>query len=246
MGNQTSNGVGRVHEGLLDVQARLKAPKGQYNSFGKYSYRSCEDILEAVKPLLAENRLVLKLEDFIETYGDPCRFYVMARATLTSLDDGSAVETTAYAREDETKKGMDGSQVTGACSSYARKYALNALFLIDDTKDADATNDHGKARKAGSPGGSRKPVAASASGPVASVPPGRERLSEVQVSEMRSLLKETAATLGVSASVAMTRVLEETGVIEMGAEMASGDYQKVMIAMSKIVTGASGGEVDAG
>lgn len=229
-------------DGLLNVQARLKVPKSQYNSFGKYSYRSCEDILEAVKPLLIENGLLLFLNDSIEKVED--RYYVKATATVTNGSESTSVS--AYAREPDDKKGSDASQVTGACSSYARKYALNALFLIDDTKDADATNDHGKARKAGSPGGSRKPVAASAPGPVASVPPGRERLSEGQVSEMRSLLKETAATLGVSASVAMTRVLEETGVPEMGAEMASGDYRKVMLAMSKIVTGASGGEVDAG
>ena len=133
----------RLGERLLAVQARLKAPKGQYNSFGKYKYRSCEDILEAVKPLLAEYGLVLTITDSIENIGG--RFYVRALASLHDAEDpGVMLSTCAYAREDETKKGMDGSQVTGAASSYARKYALNGLFLIDDTKDADATNTHGK------------------------------------------------------------------------------------------------------
>ena len=119
---------------LLAVQKGLKAPKSQYNSFGKYSYRNCEDILEAVKPLLAEQGLVLMLKDSIEEIGD--RFYVRATAVLT---DGETTEQVfAYAREEKEKKGMDGSQVTGAASSYARKYALNGLFCIDDTKDADS------------------------------------------------------------------------------------------------------------
>lgn len=120
---------------LADIQHKLKAPKGQFNSFGKYKYRSCEDILEAVKPLLAEKSLVLTLEDDIALIGE--RFYV--KATVKVMDaQGGIVTTTAYAREDETKKGMDASQITGSCSSYARKYALSGLFAIDDTKDSDA------------------------------------------------------------------------------------------------------------
>lgn len=118
---------------LVDVQSKLKAPKSQYNSFGKYKYRSAEDILEAVKPLLAENGLLLWLSDEVVQIGE--RFYVKATATLQG-EDGT-VSVTAYAREDEDKKGMDGSQITGTASSYARKYALNGLFLIDDNKDAD-------------------------------------------------------------------------------------------------------------
>lgn len=126
---------------LSTIQSELKAPKGQRNSFGNYNYRSCEDILEAVKPLLANHNLSLTLADTIEVAHD--RVYVKATATLT--DGEQVVETTAFAREEENKKGMDGAQVTGAASSYARKYALNGLFCIDDTKDSDATNNHGKA-----------------------------------------------------------------------------------------------------
>ena len=120
-------------EKLIKIQSELKAPKNQNNTFGKYKYRSCEDILEAVKPLLSREGLLLTLTDTIEQVGN--RFYVKATVKLT--DGTQTVENTAYAREEETKKGMDGPQVTGASSSYARKYALNGLFCIDDTKDAD-------------------------------------------------------------------------------------------------------------
>lgn len=119
---------------IMNIQSELKAPKGNYNSFGNYKYRSCEDILEAVKPLLKENNAALTLSDAIEEIGG--RVYVKATATLTA-EEGGAVSVTAYAREAETKKGMDDSQITGTASSYARKYALNGLFCIDDTKDAD-------------------------------------------------------------------------------------------------------------
>lgn len=137
-----------LHEKLIAIQSELKAPKGQTNAFGKYKYRSCEDILESVKPLLKEHGCTLTLSDSIEMVGP--RFYVKATVTLYGEEksiDGSmhAVSVTAYAREEEDKKGMDGSQITGAASSYARKYALNGLFCIDDTKDSDATND-GKAK----------------------------------------------------------------------------------------------------
>ncbi len=131
-----------VYEKLANVQAALKAPKGQYNSFGKYKYRSCEDIVESVKPLLKQNGLLLTLTDEIENIGE--RFYVKATATIFDIADGSMIYVCAYAREEETKKGMDGSQVTGASSSYARKYALNGIFAIDDTKDSDSTNTHGQ------------------------------------------------------------------------------------------------------
>lgn len=122
-----------------DIQHRLKAPKGQYNSFGKYNYRSCEDILEGVKPLLKEHNLALLINDEIVQIGE--RYYVKATAKIT--DGRELVSATAYAREPDTKKGMDESQITGATSSYARKYALNALLCIDDTKDAD-TMDNSK------------------------------------------------------------------------------------------------------
>ena len=118
---------------LQEIQHRLKAPKGQYNSFGKYKYRSCEDILEAVKPILNETGCTLTLSDEIVLIGD--RYYIKATAKLKG--EGIDEVVTAYARESETKTGMDASQITGTASSYARKYALNGLFCIDDTKDAD-------------------------------------------------------------------------------------------------------------
>lgn len=127
---------------LLNIQQKLKAPKGQVNRFGGYTYRSCEDILTAVKPILAEEGCVLTIEDNIVQLGD--RYYVKATAAIAK--EGSVIAfTTAFAREAEQKKGMDEAQITGSASSYARKYALNGLFAIDDTKDPDATNDHGMA-----------------------------------------------------------------------------------------------------
>lgn len=127
-----------IHEKLSQIQQKLKAPKGQFNSFGKYKYRSCEDILEAVKPLLGSCSLVIK--DSVEMVGN--RFYIKALAVLS--DGSSEITSTAYAREPETKKGMDESQITGTASSYARKYALNGLFCIDDTKDADTQDNSEK------------------------------------------------------------------------------------------------------
>lgn len=124
-----------VYEKLMKVQAELKAPKGQYNSFGKYKYRSCEDILEAVKPLNAKHGVVLTVGDEIVEIAN--RFYVKATATLVDIESGEKIINTALAREDDSKKGMDGSQITGTASSYARKYCLNGLYCIDDTKDAD-------------------------------------------------------------------------------------------------------------
>ena len=124
----------KIHEALMAVQSELKAPKGQMNKFGGYKYRSCEDILEAVKPILKAHSLVLRLSDkpvIVDSW-----HYIEATATVES-QDGAAYTVTAYAREPEFKKGMDDSQITGTASSYARKYALNGLFCIDDTKDAD-------------------------------------------------------------------------------------------------------------
>lgn len=124
-----------IYEKQTAIAAELKAPKGQFNKFGGYKYRSCEDILEAVKPLLVKYRASLSIRDFIEQQGS--RYYVRATAELVSWDDAQAIVATAYAREPEDKKGMDASQITGTASSYARKYALNGLLLIDDTKDDD-------------------------------------------------------------------------------------------------------------
>lgn len=131
---------------LMIIQASLKAPKNQRNAFGNYNYRSCEDILEAVKPLLYETKTTLTISDEMVEVGG--RIYVKATATLKDAETWEIIESnTAYARESESKKGMDDSQITWATSSYARKYALNGLFCIDDVKDADATNDHWKTEK---------------------------------------------------------------------------------------------------
>lgn len=124
-----------IYEKLLLIQTELKAPKSQYNNFGKYKYRNCEDILESLKPILAKNKAAITISDEVVSAGD--RFYIKATAKIVDAETGESVETTAYAREEESKKGMDGSQLTGSSSSYARKYALNGLFAIDDTKDSD-------------------------------------------------------------------------------------------------------------
>lgn len=128
-----------IYEKLLSIQTELKAPKSQYNKFGGYNYRNCEDILEALKPLLKQHNATVLLTDEIENIGD--RFYVRATATFINIESGEKVTVSALAREELSKKGMDSSQVTGSTSSYARKYALNGLFCIDDTKDADMLNN---------------------------------------------------------------------------------------------------------
>ena len=125
---------------LRNVQVKIKAPKNLYNSFGKYNYRSAEGICEAVKPYLEKEGLALTLSDDVREIGG--RFYLEATATLIDLEDGQTVQAKALARESDDKKGMDASQVTGTASSYARKYALNGLFLLDDTKDADTDEYH--------------------------------------------------------------------------------------------------------
>lgn len=125
-----------VLEKLLAIQQELKAPKGQHNNFGNYNFRSCEDILEAVKPIAGKLNCVVILTDTIELIGT--RYYVKATACICDVETGEQTENTAYARECAEKKGYDESQITGSASSYARKYALNGLFCIDDTKDADA------------------------------------------------------------------------------------------------------------
>ena len=128
-----------IRESLFNIQQELKAPKSQRNDFGNFSYRSCEDILEAVKPLLKANNCVLIINDELVNVGE--RYYIKATATLKSVEDGDNISNSAYAREPAEKKGADLSQITGACSSYARKYALNGLFCIDDVKDSDTTNN---------------------------------------------------------------------------------------------------------
>lgn len=146
-----------LYEKLLAIQLELKAPKSQYNSFGKYNYRSCEDILEAVKPLCAKYKALTLLDDEVVLIGG--RFYVKATAMFIDTEKPDSMhEVHAYAREDEIKKGMDGSQVTGSSSSYARKYALNGLFDIDDTKDADTDEqaNQSKRKTAAKPAAAKK------------------------------------------------------------------------------------------
>ena len=133
-----------IRQKLQGIQSSLKAPKGQTNKFGGYRYRSAEDILEALKPLLGEWGCSLVIQDDMVEVGG--RVYVKATANLIDNETESVLSTSAFAREAETKKGMDDAQITGSASSYARKYALNGLFAIDDTKDPDATNTHGKDR----------------------------------------------------------------------------------------------------
>lgn len=123
---------------LIAIQSELHAPKGQYNKFGGFSYRSCEDILEALKPLLLKYKCYVVIRDEIVHVGE--RFYINANVTFIN-EEGKSISTTAFAREADQKKGMDESQITGSASSYARKYALNGMFLIDDVKDADTRDN---------------------------------------------------------------------------------------------------------
>ena len=134
-----------VYKKLIEVQTKLKAPKNQYNSFGKYSYRNCEDILEALKPILHEVGATIVISDEVVSVNE--RYYVKATVKFIDTETGEVVEASANAREEDNKKGMDSSQLTGSTSSYARKYALNGLFAIDDTKDSDFTNTHDKEDK---------------------------------------------------------------------------------------------------
>ena len=134
-----------LYEKLLNIQTELSAPKNQYNSFSNFWYRNCEDILEAVKPLLAKNKVTLKIsDDMVEICGRP---YIKATATLIDLESTTSIENTAFAREPEARKGMSEEQLSGSCSSYVRKYCLNGLFLIDDNKDPDTEDNTKKATK---------------------------------------------------------------------------------------------------
>ena len=146
----------KLLDSLRIVQKELKVPKNQYNSFGKYHYRSCEDILQAARPLCNDNGLILTVSDEIVQIGT--RFYVKATSKVTEVETGESVENVAYAREDDSKKGMDSCQLTGACSSYSRKYSLCGLFAIDDTKDADTEQYHQTAQNAPQATRSAKPT----------------------------------------------------------------------------------------
>ena len=139
-----------VYMKLVEVQSKLKAPKSQFNKFGNYAYRNCEDILEALKPLLNEVKAIINISDDVVLVGE--RYYIKATVKFICAESGEIIEASAMAREEENKKGMDSSQLTGSTSSYARKYALNGLFAIDDTKDSDTTNTHNKEQNKASNG----------------------------------------------------------------------------------------------
>lgn len=135
-----------IYKKLFNIQQELKAPKKQFSKFGNYNYRSCEDILEAVKSLLKENNLILLINDEVIEVGG--KNYIKATAKLIDIDTGEAIETSALAREDEERKKFDAPQITGSCSSYARKYCLNGMFAINDVKDSDTTNNGKEEQKA--------------------------------------------------------------------------------------------------
>lgn len=219
------------------IQQELKAPKDLHNSFGGYKYRSCESILEAVKPLLAKHEATLTITDDVVAVGE--RVFVKATATLTYTDESGPLTTqvSAFAREPEVKKGMDPSQITGAASSYARKYALNGLFLIDDTKDADATNKHDE----------EPPVA---SQPASDVKPPQRRVIDAlnaaekwQDAEIVKPLSRAGDTLEIIAVDGDTKFLEKT-MDYIGADLEEGDKaQQYLEAACEVAYKVANGEV---
>ncbi len=177
--------MSKVLEKLLAVQIELKAPKNQRNNFGGYNYRSCEDILEAVKPLCMKHQCLVVLSDDMVCNGN--RYHIKATARFYDMESGEFIENTAFAREAETKKGMDDSQITGTASSYARKYALNGLFCIDDTKDAD-TDEYRKQNNAqnapSKPAEPPQPIVCNVCGKeISSVKKGTQTLTGAQVAQ---------------------------------------------------------------
>ena len=170
-----------INEKLMNIQSELKVPKNLYNSFGKYAYRNTETILEGLKPLLVKHKVIINISDEVVLIGE--RYYIKATATIIDIDKGEKLSATAYAREDENKKGMDLSQLSGSTSSYARKYALNGLLAIDDTKDSDSeelntqaitnTNNYNK-------GTTKQPAK----------PKGSNLASDKQVEFINSLMKQ--------------------------------------------------------
>lgn len=218
-----------VYEKLQHVQSGLKAPKNQYNKFGNYHYRNCEDIQEAAKPLLQEAKAALVVGDELVLIGE--RYYIKATARFVDCESGETVENTAYAREEQEKKGMDVSQVTGSTSSYARKYALNGLFCIDDVKDADnQDNTDGKgqtstkgARASGKkesekPSGAKTGASTSQPGQGA----GTDKVTPAMIESVKSLIDEYS-TKGLK----MERILKMYSIRDM-AEMSMTQYRDCM------------------
>ena len=202
---------------LLNIQRDLKAPKSQYNSFGKYNYRNCEDILEAVKPLCAREGACLTISDAVVQIGE--RYYIQATATLQDSENGEVIAlVTAYAREEAEKKGMDASQVTGAASSYARKYALNGLFDIDDTKDADSDE---KGEKPAKPSNSAaKPVAASKKPSEADKPADKPKFNLDDAMSTPVVLKGVEYKLGALKQVTLEWYAEKSKNTELREKAA--------------------------
>lgn len=199
-----------IHEKLLQVQQKLKAPKNQYNKFGDFHYRSCEDIQEALKPLLAEVKAILLTGDEVVQIGN--RFYIKATATFQDTESPDCISNTAYAREGEEKPKMDAAQITGSSSSYARKYALNGLFCIDDTKDPDTRNNGPEKPKENKQQGSRTQP---------------KKLGKAE----QDRLKSEAARTGTDLSKVCERYLVNT--IE---ELTQENYMKAMSAFRKMPT----------
>lgn len=206
-----------VYEKLQAVQANLKAPKSQYNVFGKYHYRNCEDIQEAAKPLMKEVKAALIVGDRLVVEGE--RYYIEATARFIDCETGEQVENVAYAREEREKKGMDASQVTGSASSYARKYALNGLFCIDDVKDADNQNNTGKSNQTTKSGTGRERNA-EADQPAGAVL-GRKITSE-EMESVRSLIDKHSAK-----GLKMDKILKMYQIKDI-AEMSEDQYQDCM------------------
>jgi len=190
-----------IYEKLSKIQMELKVPKAQFNAFGKYNYRSCEDILESLKPICAKYNSVLFLSDAIRNIGD--RYYIEATATLFDFETGKSIQNTGSAREEENKKGQDGSQITGGASSYARKYALNGLFAIDDTKDSDSTNTHGKEPKQAS-----KPYSKPSPSDKTDLEKVIEKLSEKGIAVESLLLKAKVSSLEELSPAQVKKILE--------------------------------------
>lgn len=219
-----------VYQKLLLIQQELKAPKGQYNSFGKYHYRSCEDILEAVKPIAHKNGCVVTVNDYVDLIGN--RYYIRATATVTDVETGEAVHNTAYARESAEKKGMDDSQVTGTASSYARKYALNGLFAIDDTKDAD-TDEHKNQTEA-----KKQPSKASNTAPKANTSSEDFKPSEAQIKRLFALASKCGKLNGASPHDFLQAVIKQKWQKDSLKELNKLEYES----LAKWLGGDSGGE----
>lgn len=184
--------MGKIFGVLQSIQNELVAPKGQYNSFGKYNYRSAEDILEALKPILKKHNAAITLSDDI-TYIEG-RHYVEASVTLYA--EGEAIGTKALAREEESKKGMDGSQITGTASSYARKYALNGLFAIDDNKDADSDEYQNQNKGTTKSESAAKPDQKNSNSQQTKQAPSTKKITGAQAKKLREDIKNIAEASG--------------------------------------------------